>query len=184
MALAVTCPFCQTALRVRDEHAGKQVRCPRCSRLIQVASPEPMAETAVQEVQSTERIGSEVRLRACPHCGKQVPEEARKCRYCKNWLDEVEPAAENEPPAQYKPCPRCGGHRAERILWTPWGSFYGPALFTHVRCLKCNYKYNGKTGRPNTIAAIVFVAVPLLGIVAILGGLALYVMYLAGGGRR
>jgi predicted RNA-binding Zn-ribbon protein involved in translation (DUF1610 family) len=71
----------------------------------------------------------------------------------------------------YKPCPQCGATGAKRVLWTAWGSFYGPAMFTHVRCPECGYKYNGRSGRSNLIPAIIFVTVPLLGILGILGGI-------------
>src|SRR5262249_458952 len=56
---------------------------------------------------------------------------------------------------------------------------YGPAMFTHVRCRDCGYCYNGKTGGSNLIPAVIFVAVPLIGILGILGGLA-YVVFLRG----
>jgi hypothetical protein len=71
----------------------------------------------------------------------------------------------------YKPCPRCGSGGATRVTWTPWGSFYGPAMLTHVRCPKCGYAYNGRTGRSNLIAAIFFVLIPLILILAIIFGL-------------
>ena len=65
-------------------------------------------------------------------------------------------------PADYKPCPKCGATGAERVNWTPWGSFFGPALFHHVRCPQCGYAYNGKTGKSNIIPVVVFIAVPLV----------------------
>jgi hypothetical protein len=71
----------------------------------------------------------------------------------------------------FKPCPRCRARGAKRVLWTAWGSFYGPAMFTHVRCPECGYCYNGRTGRSNLLAAIIFVSVPLIGIGAIIGGI-------------
>jgi len=71
---------------------------------------------------------------------------------------------------------------AERVTWTPWGSFYGPALFTHVRCRECGYGYNGRTGRSNLVPAIFMVAIPLVLIIAIVVGL-LYVLDIFGGRR-
>jgi len=55
------------------------------------------------------------------------------------------------------------------VKWTFWGSFYGPAMFTHVRCPECDYAHTGRTGGSNLIPAIVFVAVPLIGILALFG---------------
>ena len=55
------------------------------------------------------------------------------------------------------------------MKWTPWGSYYGPALFTHVRCPECGYTYNGRTGHSNLIPIIIFVATPLLALAGLLG---------------
>jgi hypothetical protein len=68
----------------------------------------------------------------------------------------------------FKPCPRCGAEGAKRVLFTPWGSFYGPALFNHVRCPECRCAYNGRSGGSNLIPAILFVAVPLILMAAII----------------
>ena len=71
---------------------------------------------------------------------------------------------------KFKPCPKCGATGAKRVNWTAWGSFYGPSLFTHVRCPECDYCYNGKTGGSNLGPAILMVSVPLLLILGIIGG--------------
>jgi hypothetical protein len=55
------------------------------------------------------------------------------------------------------------------VAWTIWGSFYGPALFTHVRCPECDYGYNGQTGRSNIVPAIIFVTIPAILIAAVVG---------------
>ena len=65
------------------------------------------------------------------------------------------------------------------MLWTAWGSFYGPAMFTHVCCPDCNYRYNGKTGGSNLIPAILFFTAPLIGILAIIGAV-VYILYSRG----
>jgi hypothetical protein len=56
-------------------------------------------------------------------------------------------------------------------MWTSWGSFYGPALLSHVCCPECGTCYNGRTGRSNIIGIIFFVAVPLIGIIGICVGI-------------
>jgi hypothetical protein len=44
MALEIRCPSCGRTLRIADEHAGKQVRCPACQLIsTAVAAPEPAA---------------------------------------------------------------------------------------------------------------------------------------------
>jgi hypothetical protein len=100
-------------------------------------------------------------------------------------VDEEEEESEDEEGSswggnQYKPCPRCGARKSERVVFTFWGSFYGPALFTHVRCPRCSYAYNGRTGRSNLIPAIIFVTVPLVLILAIFGGLGFLIWRLRG----
>jgi hypothetical protein len=45
-------------------------------------------------------------------------------------------------------------------------------MLSHVRCQECGYCYNGKTGGSNVVAATIFVTVPLVGILAILGATA------------
>jgi hypothetical protein len=59
----------------------------------------------------------------------------------------------------YAPCPRCGGTEGLRIGFTWWGGKLGPWLLTHVRCLTCGLKYNGKSGRSNLKGIIIYQAV-------------------------
>ena len=32
----------------------------------------------------------------------------------------------------------------------------GPKLITHVKCVACGYKYNGKTGKDNTTGIVLY----------------------------
>ena len=66
----------------------------------------------------------------------------------------------------YAPCPRCGASNAKQLNFTWWGGALGPKLLTHVKCLDCGYKYNGKSGKDNTAGiAIYFVVVGVLAFV-------------------
>jgi hypothetical protein len=58
------------------------------------------------------------------------------------------------------------------VAFTWWGSVYGPAMFCHVRCRDCGYAYNGRTGRSNLIPAVIFVTIPAVLILLILGFIA------------
>jgi hypothetical protein len=216
MPILSICPGCKVKMKVRDDYAGKKLKCPRCSAVVQV----PLGETAVEEVKAAPRAAAaapaparkpaaapapvhkpappprdaiqdrapeepqfisagaeEGETRPCPECGQEVPVGARKCRHCKAWVEQEEPAGEEEAApkkkSKFKPCPKCGATGAKRVKWTPWGSFYGPALFNHVRCPECEYAYNGKSGRSNLIPAIILVIIPL---VLILG--LIYVIYM------
>jgi predicted Zn finger-like uncharacterized protein len=189
MPQIIHCPGCGAPLRVREELAGKNVKCPKCAHVVPVPRPpaaheaadvtpvgpppvaaEPKTAEAPEEV----RPAGKPRMRECPSCGERNPVAARKCRYCRAWLDEDEPEAEDRGPRRrrktsYVPCPKCGARGATRVTWTIWGSFYGPAMFNHVRCPDCGYKYNGRTGRSNLIPAIIFITIPAILIAAILG---------------
>ena len=170
MALNIPCPGCKAVLHVRDEYAGKEMQCPRCGATVPIpeqAAVEAVTEAGAPAVASPPAESSKV----CPECGQQIASTARKCRFCKAWLEEDGAEDEDLPerqPSPYRVCPHCGASGAKRVLFTFWGSFYGPALFTHVRCPECGYGYNGQTGRSNIVPAVLFVTIPAVLIVAII----------------
>jgi hypothetical protein len=137
-----------------------------------------VADDAAETTKPKSRFASSEETQRCPRCGEEISIKARKCKFCRAWLDEYE---EEEAHSEYAPCPKCGARRSERVVFTFWGSFYGPALLSHVQCPKCYYKYNGKTGRSNLIPAIFFVLVPLILILAVIGGLVFLVISLGRG---
>ncbi len=63
-------------------------------------------------------------------------------------------------------CPNCSNSTATPVRFIWWGGFLGPKLFNVVKCSSCNKQYNGKTGRPNTNAIIIYLAVSIIIIVA------------------
>jgi predicted RNA-binding Zn-ribbon protein involved in translation (DUF1610 family) len=177
MALNITCPACRATLRVREDLAGTQMTCPRCSASVPVGAVEPLdvepADEAPAPPLTVEAVEEpSVPTKPCPACGKQIAYTARKCRFCRTWVEDEEDE-DQLGRTYFKKCPRCGAGGAQRVVFTFWGSFYGPALFTHVRCPDCGYAYNGRTGRSNLLPAVVFVTIPLLLIVGIIVGLIL-----------
>ena len=71
----------------------------------------------------------------------------------------------------YAPCPKCSGTSAQKLSFTWWGGVLGPKLLTHVKCLACGYKYNGKTGKDNTTNIVIYsviVGIIVLGIVGVM----------------
>jgi hypothetical protein len=193
MVLTILCPGCQSPLRVREEYAGKPLKCPRCAFALTVPSApsgSPPGDQGLATATAAGRAAPEAppgtaqNLR-CRRCGQPITPETRRCPNCRLRLDEDDEAPPPRPRRRssgYVPCPRCGAGGATRVTWTPWGSFYGPALFTHVRCPECRYAYNGRTGRSNLVPAIFFVLIPAVLIVAIVVGL----LFATGvfGGRR
>jgi hypothetical protein len=175
---------------VREEHAGKKFKCPQCSAVIEVPATDAevteIAEIAenVTEAAPAPRRGPpplprrseeeeqdprEGPVTVCPRCGEPTPADGERCRHCRARLD-VPPKRRRK----YVPCPRCDAPNPEPVSWTVWGSFYGPALFNHVRCRECGYAYNGVSGKSNLLPAILFITIPLLLIV----GLVIFIIVL------
>jgi hypothetical protein len=179
MALSMTCPACRATVRVPDAGAARETKCPRCQAPVPLPAAEPLVAEAAEPTAGSAPAESPAGTysgptKPCPSCGNEIAIAARKCRFCKTWLEQDD--EDDDGDRSYRPCPRCGSAGARRVIFTFWGSFYGPALFSHVRCPQCNYAYNGRTGRSNRIPAIIFVTVPLLLIVGILGGLAILIV--------
>ncbi len=182
MPLTVACPACNASLNVREEYAGKKVLCPRCQGEILIPSGAPAAEEVPQaapappdparHIEEVRPVGHGAPRAVEPvtAIGEGEPERRPLPREVNEGPEDRRPRRRQP---EYKPCPRCGSGGATRVLWTPWGSFYGAALLTHVRCPKCGYAYNGRTGRSNAVAAFFFVLVPLILILAIIFGLLL-----------
>ena len=66
-------------------------------------------------------------------------------------------------------CPRCRQTGAKKVGFTWWGGIVGPAIICHVKCPYCGTAYNGKTGRSNDTAIVIYIVVTAvigLGIVA------------------
>jgi hypothetical protein len=75
------------------------------------------------------------------------------------------------PGEQFAPCPNCRCTTATRVKYTMWGGVLGPKLLTHVKCAQCGSKYNGKTGKSNMGAIIIYTVVLFAIAVAVFGGL-------------
>lgn len=137
----VRCKHCRAALRLRPEYVGKKLRCPRCQ-----------GTTSVHAIQATPPAPA-----AQPVAYDLGPDDYDR-----------EPEGDDFA-SEWVACPRCGAQESERVLWTFWGSFYGPALFDHVECPACGTRYNGRTGRSNFVPALIFTLIPTLLIMGLLG---------------
>jgi|tagenome__1003787_1003787.scaffolds.fasta_scaffold14745169_1 hypothetical protein len=60
---------------------------------------------------------------------------------------------------QYTPCPKCNDTQPQAVKFTAWGGVLGPRLFSQVRCAKCGYNYNGKTGKSLTTGKLIYFGV-------------------------
>jgi DNA-directed RNA polymerase subunit M/transcription elongation factor TFIIS len=158
MAEVLKCPGCQAVLRVRDDMVGKQIKCPRCARAVEVPAPgaitekpgRPADEPAAEGIAKQRRRGTEEPVLVDP-------------------MEDEEEEVPVRTRSKYVPCPRCGAEEARRVKFTFWGSYYFTALFKHVRCQECGCAYNGRTGRSNLLPAIVCVTVAAVAFLGVLG---------------
>lgn len=187
MTIPVKCTGCKASLKLREEYAGKKVKCPRCQTVLIVPELEEAAAEAIAEEEEEDRIqpSPQERPGRTRRVQREQPTTSKRPR-----REDPDDRDDDEQPSRtkkkkggkeskYKPCPKCGAEGATRVKWTAWGSFYGPALFTHVCCPDCGNCYNGKTGRSNALAATLFVSIPLLGIAGIIGAV-IYIVVLRG----
>jgi hypothetical protein len=185
MAFILKCPGCQSPLRIRAEYAGKQLKCPRCTHLIAIpanlvsldkVAAEPPAEEPPpppprEEIKPVRKAPRPAPAEQAIEEGEPPPVPRGRRRRDDDYEDDDRDDRRGRKRFAYKPCPRCKGTDATKVVWTFWGSFYGPAMFNHVRCDNCGATYNGRTGRSNVIPAIIFVTIPALLISLIIGGL-------------
>jgi hypothetical protein len=61
----------------------------------------------------------------------------------------------------YAICYNCGADAAARVSYTFWGRIIGPAMICHVRCGRCGTTYNGRTGKSNDTAILIYILVSL-----------------------
>src|SRR5258707_2510802 len=109
MAIEVVCPGCRSTLHIREENAGKEMQCPRCSAQVKIPASGRVPEEAIQEVLPVSSRRPVAATRKCPKCGAEIAQAARKCHHCKTWLEDEEEDEDDEAPRRspYKPCPRC-----------------------------------------------------------------------------
>lgn len=178
MPISLICNGCKTKLKVRDDLAGRKVKCPRCATVLVVPAAKPAEEEFAPVELVEERVTEAPAAKGRKGAIRRADEEEEKRGRQRGGIKtDGRPARkrshidESDDGSKWKPCPKCKARGAKRVLWTPWGSFYGAAMFHHVRCPACGFKYNGRTGRSNLVPAVIFVTVTVLGIVGILAGL-------------
>ena len=65
-------------------------------------------------------------------------------------------------------CPECGSTDFEPVAFTWWGGALGPLLLGLVKCRNCGKKFNGRTGKSNTVRILIYAVVII--IIAIIVG--------------
>ncbi|MDR2188381.1 MAG: hypothetical protein LBE62_10060 [Azonexus sp.] len=72
-----------------------------------------------------------------------------------------------DPVFEYKPCPKCSSLKVEKVGFTWWLGIL-PSLLNQVKCKECGASYNGKTGKSNTGAIIIYVTGAGIAIISLL----------------
>ena len=90
MPIRVSCQ-CGKALNVKDEMAGKAVKCPGCGQVIRVPggqapaaaprTPQPLVDSTMDDMFDEEGFGTQVAA-ACPSCGAEMAANAVLCTKC------------------------------------------------------------------------------------------------------
>jgi|GEM_PF-1970984 DNA-directed RNA polymerase subunit M/transcription elongation factor TFIIS len=176
-----SCPHCGKSINTPDQYAGKRGKCPGCQQSIPIPAPSatdvPVAKTKSSQaaIQAQPPAEEEI-LDAQP-----VEEEEQKPRRRRRRRSEDDFDYDEDRPERYTKdsgtpigrtgyavCYNCGADRASRVGWTFWGGIIGPAIISHVKCGRCGTTYNGKSGKSNTTAIIIYFVVTFI----IFGGLA------------
>jgi hypothetical protein len=171
MSIPVTCTGCDARLKLDDDLAGKKTKCPRCKAVVIVPredSDEEEEEPDEGRIQRERPRGGGSRRKSAG-VRVEIEDDEDEEEEAPRKRKKSAKAGKSVKAGKYEPCPKCEAEGAKRVTWTSWGSFYGPAMLTHVRCPECGYCYNGRTGRSNALGIGLFVMVPLVGILAILG---------------
>ncbi len=97
MSIRVSCNGCGKELKVRDEAAGKRVKCPDCGGVIAIPEPDdvvdaeaddnPFAGGNISSVGSVVKDEGQFDRKPCPACGEMIVKAAAKCRYCGEVFD-------------------------------------------------------------------------------------------------
>lgn len=89
MPIKVFCT-CGAGLTVRDEAAGRTVRCPKCGTMVAVAAPAappPAAPTEIQVVGEDTQLPPAAPGRIpCPYCAEMILPAAQLCPFCKSRI--------------------------------------------------------------------------------------------------
>jgi predicted Zn finger-like uncharacterized protein len=82
------CPTCEAKYRVADEKVspgGTKFKCKKCKTAFTVYRELPERSAGAPERRAPA-------VKTCPHCGKAIPAQAIKCRWCRQDVSQAQPA--------------------------------------------------------------------------------------------
>lgn len=155
MTIRFQCSSCNFGLSAPDDKAGVSVKCPKCKGPVEI----PWPVEAVEEVMDV--LPAEPIQEVLPAHPMPPPPVLAGAQFA---FDDRSGPFSDDPGqfarGQYATCPYCGnpGH-ADRVSFTWWGGFLGPAILNHVQCRRCRQAYNGRSGQPNTTGIIIYCSI-------------------------
>jgi len=84
--MEINCPHCNRKLRVPDNIAHHQARCPSCSKVFSLPAPEAGGGSEEPVATAMPSATASQPTRPCPFCGEQIMLVAQKCKHCGEWL--------------------------------------------------------------------------------------------------
>jgi predicted amidophosphoribosyltransferase len=95
--ISIICPSCRAKMKAPAAAIGKRVKCVTCGQplVIEANPPAPLMEVqSVAEEPFLAELVPSPTYKACPFCGENVLQSARKCKHCGETLDVALRAAE------------------------------------------------------------------------------------------
>jgi phage FluMu protein Com len=200
--IQLKCTHCgKDKITAPDSMAGKNARCPACKKILQIPAPEEETVTALEvvdeddeEVKPAKRVTRRpardaVTAKAGVRRGQAADEDEE------DDIPEVEAAEDDDeeeerrprkkkrkrrrgPRGSYADCPQCGSPgQATKVIYTWWGGFLGPLIFSLVQCEHCGAQYNGTSGSDSSTGIMVW---KVLSVISIFIALALITLSLIG----
>jgi hypothetical protein len=201
--IQLKCKHCgKDKITAPDSMAGKNARCPACKKILQIPAAEEEAVTAVEVVDDDDGDVKPAKRVTRPPArdGVTAKPGARRARPAdedeEDEIPEVEAADDDDeeeeeprprkkkrkrrrgPRGSYADCPQCGspGH-ATKVIYTWWGGFLGPLIFSLVQCEHCGAQYNGTSGSDSSTGVMVW---KVLSVISIFIALSLITISLIG----
>lgn len=187
--IRLACRNCGKGITAPDKMAGKRAKCPGCQGALSIPAAEnsndeiysdfEVVEDAPPPVKATSRRAAPQEIPTIQAVDDEDDRPRRRSRRAVDDDDDYDEDEESRPRRRkrrreftassgtprgtvYAICYNCGADAASKVRWTMWGSFFGPAILSHVKCDQCGTTYNGKSGKSNTTAVIIYVVVTAL----------------------
>ncbi|MFQ5733113.1 MAG: hypothetical protein ACE5KM_14320 [Planctomycetaceae bacterium] len=117
-------------------------------------------------------------MKSCPYCAEPIQNNVRRCPHCGEMIGGAPQRGRRS--VVGPPCPKCGGRELKSGPWPWYLGTVGAMIVKAVICVQCGHHFDAKkpdadlTTRKRNLA-ILLNGIGALGIVAIIGGLILFI---------